>query len=290
MKEQTKQFLNLLFDPDEEVSVSHNEYGYYSIKQSEISGNIHLQSPAGEKLDAFITEEDINLICMNPIKGFRRDANITAFRTFLIEVDNMDLASQKKYIEESGIPYSVCVFSGNKSLHYGIVLDRCIPTIKLWRHVNQWILNILTQADQQVKNPSRSIRFPGNIRNNGKNQLQKLVEIKERVSLMDLNIWLNKHKNKKPIEQVRERKFDYNNTPDINNMPLFFHESLKRLQDGSQDQRNSSWFNLACIMADKNFDLDTILSYLEQFFIEENDFSKREWETCIKSAYKRSGM
>jgi hypothetical protein len=290
MKAETRQFLDLLFDPGEEVSISHNEYGYHSIQQSDINGGIHLRSPGDEKYDEFITEDDINLIAMNPVKGFRRDANVTAFRTFLVEVDDMSLAAQKKYIEESGIPWSVCVFSGNKSLHYGIVLSEPVPTIELWRFVNNWILNILDKADQQVKNPSRSIRFPGNKRNNGKKQLQKLVELKGRVKQADLNIWLNKHTDKRPMPEVRERKFDINNIPDINNMPDFFYETLQRLQDGTQDQRNSSWFSLACMMADRNFELEEILAYLEQYFVEESDFTKREWEVCVRSAYKRSGI
>ena len=284
----TRQFLDLLFEPNETFCVSHNKYGYRSISREDLNGGVCLKGQGERGKDAFITENDINLVALNPIDGPRDDDHVTAFRSFLIELDHDTLAAQKQYIEESGLPYSICVFSGNKSLHYGIVLDKPCLDIHHWRYVNEWILNILDKADQQTKNPSRSIRFPGNMRNNGAKKLQALVDYRGRVSATDLNIWLNQYEDKRPQPVQPTREFDPDFIPSLDNMPEFFYETLENLRNGTQPERNASWFKMAIVMAERNFELDEMLAYLEQFFIEESDFRRREWKTCVKSAYKRS--
>lgn len=167
MKEVHKEFLNLLFDKEETICVSDCAGGYHSISQDDLLGDITLVSPKVEKLDRTIKASDINLVAINPINGFRRDKEVTAFRTFLMELDEGSLSEQKKYMDTMEVPYSICIFSGNKSLHYGIVLDKPLANKAIWSQINLWILNILKQADQQCKNPSRSIRFPGNIEKMG---------------------------------------------------------------------------------------------------------------------------
>lgn len=296
MKETTRSFLNLLFDPFEEICVSPNQFSYDSIPQERLSTGFEISGEG--KNGRYVTlcdEASINLVAINPIKGQRNDDNVTAFRSFLIELDEGPLAEQKKYIEDSGLPYSICVFSGSKSLHYGVVLEKPLINIDMWRHVNEWMLNILKKADQQTKNPSRCIRFPGSMRKDWDKETkkevvkkeQKLVEIRRRISQEELNIWLNKHPDVKPVPEVIDRKFSMNNVPDLGNMPEFFYETLENLKDGIQGNRNASWFQMAHMMVDRNFELEEIISFLEQYYNEEPDFRRREWETCIKSAYKR---
>jgi hypothetical protein len=280
MREMTEQFLNLLYDPGESFCISPNKYGYHSVQKEDLDGEIKLLSPSEKMGDALITEDEILLAAINPIKGYRVDRNVTAHRSFLVEIDDGTLESQKEYIEKSGLPYSVCVYSGNKSLHYGIVLKYELPR-SAWKHIAQWILNILTLADQQVKNPSRSIRFPGNKRKDGRQLVQSLVDIKERVDVEDLFDWLNKFPDKKPVQRIRKKvsgKF-----PSINNIPK---KVIKTIEDGIEDNRNSTWFWVACYWASANFDLDVTINALERFYEEDSDFQRREWEGCIKSAFK----
>lgn len=285
MTETTEAFLKLLFNDGEHICVSPNKYGYHSIEQSMLNTDISLISPKENQAPTTIKESDINLIAINPIKGFRRDENVTAFRTFLIECDEGTLEEQKKYIEDSGLPYSACVFSGNKSLHFAVVLDEDLPNISAWRWINQWILNILTKADQQVKNPSRSIRFPGNRRHDGKKLVQSMITNNGRVSQEIFFKWIDKFEKQKPKKEDKMIRGNvYHNPIDMTNIP----EDVKSiLSSPISENRNATWFYIACRLAKVGIDIDRAVYMLGDFFQEEADFKRREWEGCIKSAYKR---
>ena len=285
MTEMSSNFLKLLFNPGETICVSSNKFGYHSVEQSALDGEICLISPNEEVAPLTVLEKDITLVAINPIKGYRRDEKVTAFRSFLVEIDTGTLEEQKKYIEGSGMPFSACVFSGNKSLHYAIVLDTDLPDISAWRFYNNWILKILTQADQQVKNPSRSIRFPGNKRKDGKQLIQALVGNKGRVKYDDFLTWVYSHPDKKPVKE-KPMKLDstYQGMPDVTKIPKYI---VKQLHDGITENRNETWFNIACKIAELGFEINGAMSYLERYFQEESDFKRREWEVCIRSAYKR---
>ena len=284
MKKITKSFLELFFNPGETICVSADKYAYHSVDQDELNEPILLISSNEKVAPKYITEDSINLVALNPIKGNRNDSNVTGFRSFLVEMDDGSLKEQKDYIENSGLPYSICVFSGNKSLHYGIVLDVDFSSINLWRFTNQWILNILKKADQQTKNPSRSIRFPDNIRIDGKKKLQALVDIKGRVSKAQLSEWLNQHEDKKPIIDKPIRRKVEGGMPSLDKLS---ESTIDCLDNGVQTERNQTWFKMACDFANAGFEIDATLRFLENHFEEEVDFKRSEWEICIKSAYKR---
>lgn len=290
MRKLTENFLKLFFNEGEEICVQDDKYAYHSVSQDSLKGQIKLISKSEKVLqkERYITERDISLVSLNPIKGFRLDKNTTAFRSFLVEIDEGRLVDQQKYIEESGLPYSICVFSGNKSLHYGIVLSSDLVSLQVWRHINKWILNILSKADQQTLNPTRNIRFPGNRRKDGKQMVQSLVDIRGRVALGELFAWLSRHPDKKPKDKKPPiLNPDFVAEPIVAKLPKYFHEMVGRLKNGEQPNRNSSWFHVACIMARYNFTLESMVSYLSKFFYEEDDFSEREWVGCIKSGYQK---
>ena len=285
MTESTRDFLKLLFNDGETVCVSPYKYGYHSIEQIALDGDVHLISPNEEKPPITIKEKDINLIAINPIKGYRRDENVTAFRTFLIEMDSGSLEEQKTYIEGSGMPYSVCVFLGNKSLHYAIVLDEDLPSLSVWHWYNKWLLNVLSRADNQLVSPSRSIRFPNNKRRDGKKLTQSLVSLKKRISQEEFFKWLYQFEDKKPEIKKKIIKNDiYVGMPDVSKIPK---DVMRILTDGITENRNATWFYVTCRIAKLGFEMQNVMNYLEQFFQEEKDFPRREWESCIKSAYKR---
>lgn len=283
MSDLTKRVLNLFFQPSETICVSPNKFGYHSIKQEDIA-NPTLISPKGKVFDIY--EDKINLLAVNPVNGFRKDENVTAFRSFLVEVDHGPLAEQKIYIESMNMPYSICVYSGNKSLHYGIVLDHDLPDIKVWKFYCEWILNIMKFADQQTNNPTRAIRFPGNLRNTEPFRPQALVDIKSRVSITSMNIWLNKFPECRPKPQMKP-KTNYSPTLTSTNIPNWIKELLER---GIDSDRNSTWYRVAAHFAERGTDFDNTIEFLENFYTEEKDFTRREWLTTITSAYKKLGV
>lgn len=283
MKEVSKEFLSTLFDEGEEICISHDGYAYKSLPQDSLNGPITLISNNPNVKPRSISENDITLVAINPITGPRNDQSVTAYRSFLIECDDGSLEDQLKYVEDSGMPYSVCVFSGNKSLHFGIVLDEPYTHESIWRTVNEWILKIMSRADQQTKNPSRSIRFPGNVRKDGRGLRQVLIKNKGRVKKTDLNIWLNKHIDKKP-KKVKA-KSQKGGIVDVTNIPDWIRDYW---DNGVTTERNKTWFSIACWFAEKdNFDAERFIEYWDNVFVEEYDFTRQEWETTVKSAFKR---
>lgn len=290
MKEVVKQFLDLLFENGEEICISPSKYAFASVPKESLSSDMSLVSQSVNRDIFYISEDDINLVSINPIKGDRLDSNVTAYRSFLVELDDGDLVEQMKYVESMEMPYSVCVFSGNKSLHFGIVLEEDLPSEDLWRDINEWILNIMSRADQATKNPSRSIRFPENKRHDGKMLVQSLVEIKNRISYGILLQWLNQYKELNPRDirakeqarMMREVESDY----DIDDLsiPMWMEEKL--LENGVTSERNVTWWKFSYALACKGMNSDDIEALLSKYFIPESDFTTTEWRNSIKQGAK----
>jgi len=281
MKDSTARFLNLFFNKGETICVSDCSGGYHSINQEDLNGDITLISPREGKKDRIITENDINLVAINPVKGWRRDENTTAYRTFLVECDDISIEEQMEYIKNMEFPFSYCCFSGGKSLHFALVLDRDIPGEHIYRHTYQWILNILTQADQMTKNPTRSVRFPNNIRK-GTSNIQKLMYLGERISEDKLTRWLNRHPDKAPKPLVRKHRAT---KPNVENINTWAKVALKEGVHNQEGSRNQTWMALGCEMALNGFSLEDTVYYLEGYFEEQSDFRQREWQTAIESGW-----
>ncbi len=264
MKKTTNDFLNLFFKPGEEICFSANKYAYPSDKQEKIN------------------EETTILVAINPINGQRSDQNVTAYRSFLIECDDISVPEQMAYIKKMEFPFSYCCFSGGKSLHFGLVLDHDIPSEHIYRHTYQWILNILTEADQNTKNPSRSIRFPGVIRPD-KEKEQKLVHMGKRISLNTLSKWLNKHPDKTPKPFVA--KVRNTGKPSVKGVGLWAKTALKEGVQNTEKGRNQTWMAIGCEFAMNGFELDKTIAYLERYFEEESNFRHREWLSAVKSGW-----
>jgi hypothetical protein len=264
MKEITKKFLNLFFNEGEQICFSANKYAYPSESQSNLN------------------EEATVLVAINPIEGQRNDENVTAYRTFMIELDDMSLENQLNYVKLMEFPYSYCCFSGNKSLHFAIVLDHDIPSDTIYRHTYQWILNIMEQADQNTKNPSRSVRFPGVIRpDTGKEQ--RVVHMGERISLETLSKWLNKHPHKAPAPLIRKK--GRSTKANIKGIKPWAKEALKEGVHNMDGSRNKTWMSLGCELALNGFNLDDTIYYLGNYFEEQPDFKESEWLTAVRSGW-----
>lgn len=291
MHETAKQVLNLMFRPGETVCVSYNKFGYHSIPlQNALNGPVVLvptpdsvakRNLTLEQAIERIKPEEIILCALNPIKGFREDVNCTAFRSFLVEMDDGSNEEQMAYIKKLGMPYSAAIFSGNKSLHFLITLDTDLPSENIYRLLSEWTLKVVTLADQQTKNPSRSIRVPGAYREPGKQQL--LVDFKGVVSLNTLTEWLKAHPDAKPQEREQNK---ISIIPDFTRVKGWV---CKKLVDGIYPpNRNKQWFTIGVEFALSGYNEDDTVEALRVFFSPDRDFKEREWETTIRSAFKWS--
>lgn len=188
--------LGLMFDPGESVCASSTVYASESVQQSEVT-------------------TDHALLAVNPISGRKRVADVTSFRTFLVEVDPPDwdsldwnerlvcLQAQYEYVANSGLPFSACIFSGNKSYHFLVVLEEPFESQSDYRFHFRWIANILTDIDRQTGSGIHAVRVPGHVRKET-GQIQRLKEIRGRIRRSDLLDFLNKHPSAKPVE-IKER-------------------------------------------------------------------------------------
>lgn len=280
MHETGKRLFNLMFKPGETVCVSHNKFGYHSVYlNTALNGPVTLVPPSDDIPRQYPQTDDLLLVALNPIKGYRQDINCTAFRSFLIEMDYGPLAEQMAYVKTMGMPYSAVVFSGNKSLHFLITLDTDLPSENVYRLFSEWILKIMPLADQNTKNPSRSIRIPGAYREPGKQQT--LQEFNGLIKLTDLVTWLSKYPGAKP-KPAEERVIS--EEPAYHKLKPWIKTALT---DGvTQPGRNKKWFSIAVEFALSGYEEDYTIGVLRQYFSPERDFKEKEWKTAIKSGFK----
>lgn len=123
---------------------------------------------------------------VNPVtKGGARNEDVTAFRHVLVEFDRDDkdaaIPKEAQYgaIVASGLPVSVVIDSGNKSIHAWVRVDA--PDASEYRRrvdiVWDWFAGLF--LDRQNKNPSRLSRCPDGWRTvDGEKRQQKLLAVK----------------------------------------------------------------------------------------------------------------
>lgn len=285
MDEKGIKLLELMFNDGETICVSPNKYGYHSIDLSAVfSEKITLVPPkpkdgkTWEESIEYCNSSDLILVALNPIKGFRTDDNCYKYRNFLIEMDFGELKKQKEYIEKLKMPYSACVFSGGKSLHFLISLEEDLPDEKSYRYIAEWILKIASLADKNTKNPSRSIRIPGAKRGDKK---QLLVDFKGKVKLEELRNWLLRYPEARP--KLKEKRKPETNF-DVSKISPWVKKALKHGIDTTKG-RNKQWFSIAYDFALAGFSEEDTINILSEYYSEERDFKEKEWLTAINSAF-----
>lgn len=282
MHEDGEKLLKLMFKPEETVCLSPNKYGYHSIPlENAFCEEITLVSPDIEKQVEYCGSDEIQLVALNPIEGFRVDANCYRYRNFLVEMDVGPLSQQLDYVKKMGMPYSAVVFSGGKSLHFLISLSEDLPNEEAWRKISEWILAILPLADQNCKNPSRSIRLPGAARGDKR---QALVEYHGEVANATLKEWLMTFHGFMPKDRVI-KEIDTSGDLRFKKLKKWARDVMK-YGPKKTGSRNKQWFAVACEYALAGFSEDDTLDILGARFIEDRDFKKKEWKTAIKSGFK----
>ncbi len=264
MDQEIKQFLETLYNPGEEVCWSVGQASTFSVSQDKIDLN------------------KVQLVAINPVKGKRNDVNVTAHRSILIELDTGTMQEQWSYVKKLGLPFSMCIFSGNKSLHFAITVEEDFSSYNVYYWTARWIMNIISEADSNTKNPSRCIRFPGVMRIDGKKQLQNILVNNGRIKNKDLYTWLRKFPNCEPAEyEAKEVVLD---EKDANALPHWVFSILQRgVMEGS---RNRQYFSVGCEFYKAGYSLEETLEKMIQYVELDNDFTERELKSAIDSAYR----
>ena len=275
--------LKLLFNEGEQICVSNSQKAYRSIPlEQAMEGQLTLMGQAEGQKDNICQSSDLILCSVNPIKGPRLDCNVTAYRTFLIEIDTGSIPVQIATLKHLKMPWSAQIFSGGKSVHTAIILDEDLPNEKTYRNVFQWIFNIATMIDKNCVNPSRMIRIPGAYREPGKKQ--RLIQLKKRITHKELFGWLNTYEHLRPVGKPKREivagQADYDKLSKWAKNMMIRGINFKH-------GRNITWFGLAAKFAEAGFTEEEAIQELGKRFEEEYDFKEKEWLLTIASAFKK---
>lgn len=295
-------FLKLMFREGETICISPNQFGYHSIplekawdesvtlvptlesveRRNEILVKKGLEPLPFESYIEKCPSQHLTLVALNPIQGYRGDSQCYKYRNFLLELDTGSIKDQVEYIRKLKIPFSAMVFSGSKSVHTLISLDEDLPSEKVYRHLSEWLLRIATMADNKTKNPSRSIRVPGGLRDENPEKIQRLMYFNGPVKLSDLTEFLKGYEHLRPQPKQKRRASEKRDLSILN------PKVVKQLQDGIDftNGRNNAWFVLACYFCEAGFSEEETIECLTPYFKEERSFKEKEWLISINSAFK----
>jgi RecA-family ATPase len=90
------------------------------------------------------------------------DNDVSAYRHVLVEFDDKPKQEQEKLLRESGLPISVLIDSGGKSIHGWVRVDAA--NRKEWDARRDEIYKTIPGIDPKNKNPARFSRLPGSWR------------------------------------------------------------------------------------------------------------------------------
>lgn len=142
-----------------------------------------------------------NFFSINAMVNKRSDLNVTSFRNFLFEMDNIPIKDQLLIWNKLSDVVTSVTYSGGKSLHAIISLEEPLKATpgsrqgvmtykKVWERMAAYLDGKLMELgyrcgedgffDSACKNPSRLSRVPGAVRSNGKEQ--KLEILNSRLS------------------------------------------------------------------------------------------------------------
>jgi hypothetical protein len=176
-----KDFIEALFDIDDLVAWGKNDaYCAYP------------KSPWPEMLHT-----DAVKFCINPLKGKRNGKNVTHINCLLFEMDKEPTTGRiippKEQLcmwEDSGLPFTTMTWSGTKSMHVIVRLEKPVPE-KWFRPLWQAIYRVLIKKGMPIDDATMKIpqisRLPLSYRSG---KLQRLIRVNERVKYLDLINWL----------------------------------------------------------------------------------------------------
>jgi hypothetical protein len=170
--------------------------------------NICINSPK-ESRNVYPVEKvkdvsDGKYFCINPLEAgsSRKQLNLTERRNILIEFDCDSLERQWNIIRERKIPYRTVVYSGNKSLHIIVAVDKDLGKC-YYRSIMKRMKRVLPEADAACFEPARLSRLA--------TDAQPLEEVGEVITVAQLENWLSSLGcSKEQYTKIEERQIAFN--------------------------------------------------------------------------------
>jgi len=173
-------------------------------------------------------------VAVNPVAERREDADVQAYRNFLLEFDQGTITEQVTLLQRLKFPYSCLTFSGNKSVHAILCLTESLASAQEYRDLFQLIRVVLRKTDPTTGNPSRVTRVPGAYRSD-KGCYQELLDLTQRQTLASVKQWLYGFKEKLTMTLMQRaviQRVNWRSNPATQPPPL--SDILSNLSEGSQ--------------------------------------------------------
>lgn len=190
MNEIRNEVLSLWFDKEDCTYIG-DAYGTDVVKHNAKVGEFFSINPLHGAVDFGYKDKD-NRAYFTPR---RADINVTKFRSFLFEIDNMDLNDQSDLLINTNIPFTTVIYSGGKSLHAILSLEKPLSGEhtqsgideykRVWKRLAAKINEKAGKdvVDSSCQNPSRLSRFPY-YKANGR-KLQNVLMMRSRINQKD---------------------------------------------------------------------------------------------------------
>jgi hypothetical protein len=174
----SKDFFECLFEGDEWVNYVKDDF----------------RETRAMPMEAYKANHNYKFFSVNPlIKGrSRKISNVKHHRNFMFEMDKVDIKQQAEIVKTSKMPYSTCVFSGSKSLHYIVSLKKPVEDVIVYKAIHKAVSEVITKYNGIFDNtgdPCRLTRLP-NVQRPETGKQQKLVKVNARIEFSELNQWL----------------------------------------------------------------------------------------------------
>lgn len=205
---------------------------------------------------------------VNPAKpGATRTTkeDVSVYRNIAIEFDKIGLRAQVNLINRIELPYALATYSGGKSNHYIVSLDRPLATQEEYEKLAASVYSVVADVvDENCKNVNRMTRMPFAVRQStGKEQ--SLIATGSRVSLEDLTYWLNTGPRRAPyhmhLENEIRKQLQYEENKkwrDVNGRKTIPRIYQDMIYDGTPhpeaDGRHASLFKLAVWLYHNGYD------------------------------------
>jgi hypothetical protein len=225
-----------------------------------------------------------NFISINPLKDKRADANVTAYRNFLIEMDepSLSMKEQMDAVFHQGLPFSTATWSGGKSVHFIVSLQEELDETT-WRRWAEALIRAIPGADPATKNPSRFTRLPGSFRRD-KQTSQDLLYAGSRIPNTIVEEFVKPHIR----TEMPDYRALYNELRGVTGLDAA-HPMTKAFIAGTHPcsiGRNNALFRSACDLRDVGMSLEEIGGLLHEP-AQQLGLSDKEIIQTIKSAYAR---
>ena len=236
--------------------------------------------------------ESQEYVSINPMKKgtTRKGINVTRFSNFLFEMDTHSQREQADLIKRSKIPWSAVTNSASKSLHFIVALEEDLGERSLYtayfKAIRDGLLKYGADIDVACKDPGRFTRGPWGVntkdeliekRPNVHDRIQRVAQVKGRVSLKQIDEWLEQHEIDvmKYVETPTTRT-DYAGTHSTADNKLKIDWVLKyyMAKQPAYDEGNYNYqFTMACQLLRCGLTQDEVRQYFmnEMQHIHEND-------------------